>query len=254
MATLFLAGDVMAGRGVDQVLAHPRPPRLHEGYVRSAREHVELAERENGPIAAPVGWGYVRGEALGVLERKRPDARIVNMRTLAAAGIATAGAGEDAARAAAPAAISLPEGGRILVSSFAEGSSGVPREWAATPVQSGVNRLPHLSSRTLEHAARDIARHRRPGDLLNDGEGIGGYREYQPEPRAMYFPALDAGGRLVRFEIVPMALRRFRIARADASRARALATVLAREPAKLGTRVEPRPDGEPSADIMERAA
>ena len=31
--TLFLCGDVMLGRGMDQVLPHPGDPSLHELYV-----------------------------------------------------------------------------------------------------------------------------------------------------------------------------------------------------------------------------
>ena len=34
---LFLCGDVMTGRGIDQVLAHPNDPRLHEPYIGEAR-------------------------------------------------------------------------------------------------------------------------------------------------------------------------------------------------------------------------
>ena len=34
--TLFLAGDVMTGRGIDQVLAHPSDPVIYEPYMRSA--------------------------------------------------------------------------------------------------------------------------------------------------------------------------------------------------------------------------
>lgn len=286
MPTLFLAGDVMTGRGIDQVLPHPSPPRLYETCMQSAREYVDLAERANGPVAAPVAWDYVWGDALAVLARKRPDART---------------------------AMPVREGGRVLLFSYADGSSGVP--WAATARRPGVNRLADLSLRTVEHVAREVTRHRRPGDLvvasihwggnwgyaigrderafahalidvanvhvvhghsshhpkgvelhagrpilygcgdfLNDYEGIGGYREFQPELRAMYFPAFDAGGRLARFEIVPMALRRFRIGRADAAQARAFAAMLGRESAKLGTRVEAPADGELSVDIMEHAA
>jgi poly-gamma-glutamate synthesis protein (capsule biosynthesis protein) len=36
--TLFLTGDVMTGRGVDQILACPLPPVLHEPYVDDERE------------------------------------------------------------------------------------------------------------------------------------------------------------------------------------------------------------------------
>ncbi len=80
-ATFFLCGDVMIGRGVDQILPHPSRPELHESYVHDAREYVELAERANGPIPRPVGPGYIWGDALAVLDRAGPDARIVNLET-----------------------------------------------------------------------------------------------------------------------------------------------------------------------------
>lgn len=79
--SLFLAGDVMTGRGIDQVLPTPSEPTLYESYVRDARVYVELAERVNGPIPAPVGFDYVWGDALAELERVRPQARIVNLET-----------------------------------------------------------------------------------------------------------------------------------------------------------------------------
>ena len=62
--TLFLAGDVMTGRGIDQVLPFSADPTLHEPYVRDAREYVRLAERENGEVPAPVSFDYVWGDAL----------------------------------------------------------------------------------------------------------------------------------------------------------------------------------------------
>ena len=78
---LFLAGDVMTGRGIDQVLPHPVDPTLHESYVRDARRYVELAERVSGPIPAPVSPAYPWGDALDVLRRAAPDVRIVNLET-----------------------------------------------------------------------------------------------------------------------------------------------------------------------------
>ncbi len=78
---LFLCGDVMTGRGVDQVLPHPSDPRLCERYVKSALGYLELAERANGPIPKPVDFAYVWGDALAELERARPDARIINLET-----------------------------------------------------------------------------------------------------------------------------------------------------------------------------
>jgi len=79
--TLFLCGDVMTGRGIDQVLAHPGKPHLHEQYVRSALDYVSIAERASGPIERPVTPEYIWGDALAELERVRPDARIVNLET-----------------------------------------------------------------------------------------------------------------------------------------------------------------------------
>jgi len=79
--TLFLAGDVMTGRGIDQILPRPGDPRLFEPYVSSALEYVALAERENGPLPRPVGFSYIWGDALAELGRMNPDARIVNLET-----------------------------------------------------------------------------------------------------------------------------------------------------------------------------
>ena len=61
---LFLCGDVMTGRGIDQILPHPCDPSLHENYVKSAMDYVRLAEEEVGPIARPVDFSYVWGAAL----------------------------------------------------------------------------------------------------------------------------------------------------------------------------------------------
>ncbi len=79
--TLFVCGDVMLGRGIDQVLPHPSDPELHEPVVRSALDYVARAERVNGPIPRPVDLAYVWGDGLAELERVRPDVRIVNLET-----------------------------------------------------------------------------------------------------------------------------------------------------------------------------
>ena len=79
--TLFLCGDVMTGRGIDQILVHPSYPQLFEPYVRSAEDYVALAERDAGPIPRRVDPAYIWGEALDELERMRPDARIINLET-----------------------------------------------------------------------------------------------------------------------------------------------------------------------------
>jgi len=217
---LFLCGDVMTGRGIDQILPHPAPPELHEDYIKDARDYVALAERRNGPVPRGVAFDYVWGEALEVLERERPAARIANLetsvtlsgdweakginyrmspdnvgvltaagldvcglannhvldwgeaglrdtlRTLDAAGLRIAGAGEDVAAAGAPAIAPLPGGGRLLVFACGLGSSGLPRGWAAAGDKPGVNRLPDLSAATLREVGAAIAAQRRPGDLV----------------------------------------------------------------------------------------
>jgi poly-gamma-glutamate synthesis protein (capsule biosynthesis protein) len=79
--TLFLCGDVMTGRGIDQVLPHPGAPTLHEPYVTSALDYVALAERANGPIRRPVDFAYIWGDALAEWARIGPDLRLVNLET-----------------------------------------------------------------------------------------------------------------------------------------------------------------------------
>jgi poly-gamma-glutamate capsule biosynthesis protein CapA/YwtB (metallophosphatase superfamily) len=79
--TLFLSGDVMLGRGVDQILPHPGDPTLHEHHVRDARTYVDLAIRANGSIPQPVDWSWPWGDALELLEDAGCDARIINVET-----------------------------------------------------------------------------------------------------------------------------------------------------------------------------
>jgi poly-gamma-glutamate capsule biosynthesis protein CapA/YwtB (metallophosphatase superfamily) len=79
--TVFLCGDVMLGRGIDQVLPNPSDPQLHEGYITSALGYVQLAEKAHGPIPRPVGFDYVWGAALDEWRRVNPDLRLINLET-----------------------------------------------------------------------------------------------------------------------------------------------------------------------------
>lgn len=81
VVTLCLTGDVMTGRGVDQVLPAAGDPRLRERYAASARDYVALAEAASGPIPQPVDFSWPWGDALQVLDELRPDLRIVNLET-----------------------------------------------------------------------------------------------------------------------------------------------------------------------------
>jgi len=211
--TLFLCGDVMPGRGIDQILPHPCKPHLFEPYMRSAQGYVELAEETHGPICKPVDFAYIWGDALAELERAAPRARIINLETavtaaedawpgkginyrmhpanipcltaasidccvlannhvldwgyaglqetlmaLRAAGMCTAGAGNNETEATAPGVIDLDGGGRVLVFAFGLESSGVPAEWAARKDRAGVNLLSDLAPRTANAiSARVVA-------------------------------------------------------------------------------------------------
>jgi poly-gamma-glutamate capsule biosynthesis protein CapA/YwtB (metallophosphatase superfamily) len=247
--TLMLAGDVMTGRAIDQVLPHPSPPVLYEPEIRSALDYVRLAEAANGPIEQPVSFPYIWGDALAVLDRRRPDLRIVNLETavtqsrrivlkginfrmnpdnlpcltaagldccvlannhvldwrrqgleetlavLRDAGIPTAGAGRDAGEASAPAILSVPGKGRVLVYGFACPSSGVPADWAAGVDVSGVSYVEQPSAASAQAIAERIGRNRRPGDLVIVSIHWGGNWGYDiPEnDRAFAHRLIEAG-------------------------------------------------------------
>jgi poly-gamma-glutamate synthesis protein (capsule biosynthesis protein) len=79
--TIFLCGDVMTGRGIDQILPHPSDPVLYEPAVRDARTYVRLAEERTGRLKAPVAFDYIWGDALEVLRRVEPRVRLINLET-----------------------------------------------------------------------------------------------------------------------------------------------------------------------------
>jgi poly-gamma-glutamate synthesis protein (capsule biosynthesis protein) len=251
---LFVCGDVMTGRGIDQLLPQPSRPQLHESYVTDAREYVRLAEHGGGPIARPVSFDYVWGEALDELNRRAPALRIVNLETavttseqawpgkgihyrmhpanvgvltaaridvcvlannhvldwgrdglaetlrvLQAAGLRTAGAGADEARAVAPSAIERPDGGRVLVFAAAAASSGVPNEWRAGPGKPGIHLLDEVSARGAAPLARAIAAQRRPGDTVIVSLHWGGNWGYaiDDHERALAHALIEAGADLI---------------------------------------------------------
>lgn len=78
---LFLCGDVMTGRGIDQVLPQSVDPVLYEGYVKDARDYVILSERENGSIKKPVSYDYIWGDAIQVWRENSPELKLINLET-----------------------------------------------------------------------------------------------------------------------------------------------------------------------------
>lgn len=217
---LALMGDVMTGRGIDQILPDPVEPSIHEPAMNSALGYVRLAEAASGPIPRPVAWPYVWGELPDELSRWQASLRIANLETavtrspiwlpkginyrmspgnlpvlrtlgldavtlannhvldwgteglsetldgLHAMDIATAGAGRNRDEAEAPAILSLPGGGRVLLFARAHGSAGIPAAWAAGPDRPGVALLPDLSDHVLEDFAQRVETTRRAGDRV----------------------------------------------------------------------------------------
>ena len=78
---LFLCGDVMLGRGIDQAFPKSVEPELYESYVRDARAYIQLAERENGELDLPLGYKYIWGDALKVWKELEPNLKLINLET-----------------------------------------------------------------------------------------------------------------------------------------------------------------------------
>lgn len=79
LVTVLLCGDVMLGRGVDQILPHPGAPELREPGVSDAGVYVRLAESLSGPIRCPVGFDWPWGDALRMVDELAPDVRVINL-------------------------------------------------------------------------------------------------------------------------------------------------------------------------------
>lgn len=239
---LFLCGDVMTGRGIDQALPRPVNPVLYESYIRDARSYVDIAEEANGPINRPVSFDYIWGEALAEVDRAKVDLRIVNLetaittsdrhwlgkgvhyrmhprnvgclstaginacalannhvmdwghaglidtlQTLDAAGIAHAGAGENADEAAAPAVVNVTSKPRVLLFSIGSTSSGIPADWRATNISAGVDLVDDVSEKSATQLATRMRKFQEPGDLLVASIHWGGKWGYDIPPDEVAF-------------------------------------------------------------------
>lgn len=81
MTVIFLTGDVMTGRAIDQLLPHPGDSTLREAVVSDARTYIRLAEQTNGPIPAPIDYTWPWGESLAIVDELAPDIRLINLET-----------------------------------------------------------------------------------------------------------------------------------------------------------------------------
>lgn len=78
---LLLGGDLMLGRGIDQLMPRHCEAALHESAVRDARHYVQLAEQHHGPIPTPFGPATAWGDSLAWMQRFQPELRLVNLET-----------------------------------------------------------------------------------------------------------------------------------------------------------------------------
>ena len=76
LIALFMCGDVMTGRGIDQVMPHSCDPKLYEHFMKSAKGYVGLSEDKNGMIQKPISYSYFCGDALDEMKRMIADTRI----------------------------------------------------------------------------------------------------------------------------------------------------------------------------------
>jgi poly-gamma-glutamate capsule biosynthesis protein CapA/YwtB (metallophosphatase superfamily) len=74
--TLFPWGDVMTGRGIDQILPHPGDLFIPEFFMEDASGYVELAVAAHGTIPSPVDFSHVWGDALAEWDRMMPSTAI----------------------------------------------------------------------------------------------------------------------------------------------------------------------------------
>jgi poly-gamma-glutamate capsule biosynthesis protein CapA/YwtB (metallophosphatase superfamily) len=81
VTVIFLTGDVMTGRAIDQLLPHAGDPTLREAVVSDARTYIRLAEQANGPIPAPIDYAWPWGESLAIVDEFAPDIRLINLET-----------------------------------------------------------------------------------------------------------------------------------------------------------------------------
>ena len=78
LVTLFACGDVMPGRGIDQILPHPGDPELREDYASDANAYVSFGGTGQWADPRPAGRLLLAlGDASPVMEDVAPDVRTV---------------------------------------------------------------------------------------------------------------------------------------------------------------------------------
>lgn len=78
---ILMMGDVMTGRGIDQILPFHNKSNIFEPYMKDAKGYVQLASQKNGPISMPIGMDYIWGFALTTIKEQKPNVIILNLET-----------------------------------------------------------------------------------------------------------------------------------------------------------------------------
>jgi poly-gamma-glutamate synthesis protein (capsule biosynthesis protein) len=166
-------------------------------------------------------------------------------------GIALTDLTDDAAEELADSVLSARTPADVVVVSLHWGSNwgdDVPRRhrrFAHRLIDSGIDLVHGHSS----HHPRAIEIYRGRlilygcGDLVDDYEGIGGYGDYRPDLRLLYFAHLDPARRLVELRMAPMQVRQLRLRHAGQADAGWLARTLTRVSAGLAPPVTVSDDG-----------
>jgi poly-gamma-glutamate synthesis protein (capsule biosynthesis protein) len=109
---------------------------------------IDLCSLANNHV---LDWGYA-----GLRE---------TLKSLEAAGIKSAGAGENLSHAQAPVILEVKGKGRAVVLAFGLETSGISRGWAAGSDRAGVFFLPDYSDRTVASIKESLGRVKRAGDI-----------------------------------------------------------------------------------------
>src|SRR5271166_5554832 len=153
---LFLCGDVMTGRGIDQVLPHPNDPALHEPFIDDARFYLKLAESVNGAITRPVTAEYIWGDALAELDRFGVDLRITILRPASLLARTTGATGRSItacirrALTASPRRTSTAAASRTIISSTGA-TTAWPRHCARSTQRASPTRVRVATPQRLPH-------------------------------------------------------------------------------------------------------
>src|SRR5271166_5482314 len=250
LTTLFLCGDVMPGRGVDQILPYPGDPELREEYLDDARTYIRLAERANGPIPYPVSFSWPWGDALEVLAATAPDVRVINLETSVTRS-ADFAPGKAVHYRMSPQ--NLP-----CVTAIRPDACALANNHVLDFGRSGLaETLGALAGAGLPAAGAgpDAARARQPAVVPVPGGGravifscgavsSGIPKAYRDDLRLLYFASVRPDtGELAALRMVPMQARKMRLHRARPADSKWLATILGQISRPFGARITREPGG-----------